>query len=435
MKLNRAALRALYQETPDRADWLAFGRRCDPVSRRGFLSGLGRMTAAVGSPIVFARFLPAGVVPVVLAEEPTEETGTGKHPDLVVLNDRPLNVETPAHLLDDEVTPADRLFVRNNGLPPSPVNAEAWRLVIDGEAVEKSVEFSIAQLQQQFEHHSYQLTLECGGNGRAEFDPPARGNQWTTGGVGCPRWTGARLRDVLEQAGVKDTAVYIGYYGADTHISGDRNKVPISRGVPIQKALEDEALIAWAMNNEPLPMVHGYPLRLVLGGWPASVSGKWLNRISVRDRVHDGPKMGGYSYRVPCEPVAPGADVAEEDMCIIEAMPVKSLVTLPRSGITHSLEKALPVRGHAWAGDSAVKRVDVSIDFGQSWQPAELSVAANRNAWQRWTSSVQFPRAGYYEIWARATDEAGKAQPMVLPGWNPRGYLNNACHRVAVRVV
>ncbi len=122
-------------------------------------------------------------------------------------------------------------------------------------------------------------------------------------------------------------------------------------------------------------------------------------------------------------------------MCLIEAMPVKSLVTLPRSGITHSLEKALPVRGHAWAGDSAVKRVDVSIDFGQSWQPAELSAAANRNAWQRWTSSVQFPQAGYYEIWARATDDAGTAQPMVLPGWNPRGYLNNACHRVAIRVV
>ncbi len=118
--------------------------------------------------------------------------------------------------------------------------------------------------------------------------------------------------------------------------------------------------------------------------------------------------------------MAPGADVAEEDMCIIEAMPVKSLVTLPRSGITHSLEKALPVRGHAWAGDSAVKRVDVSIDFGQSWQPAELAAPANRNAWQRWTSSVQFPQAGYYEIWARATDDAGTAQPMVLPGWNPR---------------
>jgi DMSO/TMAO reductase YedYZ molybdopterin-dependent catalytic subunit len=435
MKFNRAALRALYQQAPDRADWLAFGRRSDPVSRRGFISGLGRMSAAVGSPIVFARFLPAGVVPVVLAEEPTEANVSGKHPDLVVLNDRPLNVETPAHLLDDDVTPADRLFVRNNGLPPSSVDTQTWRLLIDGEAVEKPIEFSLDQLKQQFEHYSYQLTLECGGNGRAEFNPPARGNQWTTGAVGCPRWTGARLRDVLEQAGIKTNAVYIGYYGADTHISGDPNKVPISRGVPIEKAREDEALIAWAMNDQPIPPAHGYPLRLVLGGWPASVSGKWLNRISVRDRVHDGAKMGGYSYRVPCEPVAPGADVAEEQMCIIEAMPVKSLVTLPRSGITHSLKEALPVRGHAWAGDRSVRRVEVSIDFGQSWQPTELAAPANRNAWQRWTSSVQFPQAGYYEIWARATDNAGTSQPMVLPGWNPRGYLNNACHRVAVRVV
>lgn len=189
------------------------------------------------------------------------------------------------------------------------------------------------------------------------------------------------------------------------------------------------------MNGEDLPIVNGHPLRLVFGGWPASTSGKWLTRISIRDREHDGPKMGGYSYRVPCEPPVPGTDVAVEDMCIIEAMPVKSLLTFPKSGVLHRLGQDLAVRGQAWAGDLSVKRVETSIDFGQSWQRARLNKPANRLAWQQWHSEIEFPQKGYYEVWARATDSQGRAQPMVVPGWNPRGYLNNACHRVAVKVV
>jgi len=251
--------------------------------------------------------------------------------------------------------------------------------------------------------------------------------------VGCPEWTGVRLKDVLDDVGVNDDAVYVAYYGADRHASGDVNKVPISRGVPLLKAMEDESLIAWAINGEDLPIHNGYPLRLVIGGWPASVSGKWLTRILIRDRVHDGPKMQGSSYRVPCQPVAPGSSVPDEDMCIIESMPVKSLITHPKSGITHGIGKALIVRGHAWAGDHSVERVEVSTDFGATWEAARLEGPANRLAWQHFEASVRFPVAGYYEVWARATDSKGHSQPMVLPGWNPKGYLNNACHRVAVQ--
>jgi DMSO/TMAO reductase YedYZ molybdopterin-dependent catalytic subunit len=301
--------------------------------------------------------------------------------------------------------------------------------------VEKPVSFTLAELKRSFKHYTYQLTLECGGNGRSEFDPPARGNQWRTGAVGCPSWTGVRLADVLKAAGVKKDAVYIGYYGADTHISGNPDKHPISRGVPIGKALEDETLIAWQINGQDLPLMNGYPLRLVVGGWPASTSGKWLRRISVRNKVHDGAKMGGYSYRVPCQPVVPGAEVAEEDMCIIESMPVKSLLTYPRSGIVQELGEGLDVRGHAWAGDLSVNAVHVSIDFGQTWQPARLAKPVNRLAWQNFDAALKFPQRGYYEVWARATDDRGRSQPMVVPGWNPRGYLNNACHRIAVKVV
>ena len=252
--------------------------------------------------------------------------------------------------------------------------------------------------------------------------------------MACPRWTGARLRDVLDHCGVTDEAVYVAYEAADTHLSGDPTKQPISRVVPMRKALEAETLIAWAMNDEPLPPLHGYPLRMVAGGWPGSVSGKWLTRILVRDRIPDGPKMGGQSYRVPCDPVAPGATVADEDMCIIESMPVKSLITHPRSGDHHERGEAIAVRGHAWAGDLTVAQVFTSIDFGATWQLAELEPPANRLAWQHWSTSIAIPGSGYYEIWARAVDETGRSQPVVLPGWNPRGYLNNACHRIALAV-
>ena len=175
-------------------------------------------------------------------------------------------------------------------------------------------------------------------------------------------------------------------------------------------------------------------LRLVIAGWPGSVSGKWLNKIVVRNVVHDGPKMTGTSYRVPCETVAPGSVVPDDQMCIIESMPVKSLVTYPMSGVEHDGEAPLDIRGHAWAGDLEVADVHVSIDFGATWQKAKLEAPANRLAWQHWTASVAFPEPGYYEVWARATDSAGRSQPMVLPGWNPKGYLNNACHRIAVQV-
>lgn len=427
----------LYADDPERADALLWERRVDPSSRRGFLrgSGLAAMSAALGAAIPFAELMPGGLIPAALAQSGEAFEIPGKS-GLVVLNDRPVNAETPAHLLDDEVTPASRLFVRNNGVPPTvdPATADDWRIRIDGESCANPRTFTLAEVKSRFTPHTLQLQIECGGNGRSEFYPPARGNQWTTGAIGCPAWTGARLRDVLDACGISDDAFYVAYEGADAHLSGDPDKRPISRGVPLHKALEDESLIAWAMNGEPLPPLHGFPARLVCAGWPASVSGKWLNRIMIRDRVHDGEKMGGQSYRVPCRPVAPGTKVADEDMCIISSMPVKSLITLPKSGITLAADSALEVRGHAWAGDLRVREVHTSIDFGASWQKAGLGKPANRLAWQRFTTRVRFPQPGYYEIWARATDTNGVSQPMVLPGWNPRGYLNNACHRIAVAV-
>jgi DMSO/TMAO reductase YedYZ molybdopterin-dependent catalytic subunit len=431
-------IHSLYGADPTRADDLVWGRKTDPVSRRGFLkgSGLAAMSAAVGASIPFAHLMPGGLIPAALAQSPDAFQIPGKE-GLIVLNDRPVNAETPAHLLDDKVTPARHLFVRNNGNPPAAatIDPESWAVQFGGESVEQTISFTIPELKERFRHYTYQLQLECGGNGRSEFVPPAAGNQWSIGAVGCPEWNGVRLKDVLDVVGVKSDAVYVAYYGADVHLSGDPSKVPISRGVPIYKALEDETLIAWAMNGEDIPHHNGHPLRLVCAGWPGSVSGKWLNRIVVRNQVHDGPKMTGNSYRVPCRTVAPGSEVPDEEMCIIESMPVKSLITYPQSGVEHSAGEPMTVRGHAWAGDFEVSEMHVSIDFGATWQKVTLDAPANRFAWQHWRAEVVLPVEGYYEIWARATDSAGRAQPMVLPGWNPKGYLNNACHRIAVQAV
>ena len=162
----------------------------------------------------------------------------GKHPRFDrILNDRPINAETPPHLLDDKVTPADKFFVRNNGLPPAmeTIDIAKWTLTIEGESANQKKTYTLADLKSKFKNFTYQLTLECGGNGRKEFNPPAKGNQWSTGAVGCSNWTGVRLKDVLEDVGIKQDAVYVGYYGQDTHLSGDPKKLVISRGIPIKK--------------------------------------------------------------------------------------------------------------------------------------------------------------------------------------------------------
>lgn len=423
-----------YARDPEKADAQIWDRKPNPVSRRGFLkkTGLAAMTLAIGSQTPFYRNMPGGFIPLALAETNKNKIIEGKE-GLIVLNDRPVNAEPPAHLLDDDFTPKEKHFVRNNGLPPEgKIDADRWKVVIEGE-VHKPLQLRLGDLKSKFKHHTYALQLECGGNGRAGYNPPAKGNQWKFGAVGCAQYKGIRLGDVLKAAGLKDSAVYTGYYGADIHLSGNHGKPSISRGTPIPKALGDHTLIVWEMNGEPLPLLHGFPLRIISPGWPASASPKWLKKIWVRDRIHDGMKMD--RYRVPKYPVKPGASVPLEDMAVIESMPVKSLITNPQTGIKIKQGNPLKIRGHAWAGDRSVQELHVSIDFGQTWQKAVLNQPVNSYAWQNWNTTLQFPAQGYYEVWARAADSAGVMQPMVVPGWNPSGYINNAMHRIAVTVV
>ena len=190
-------------------------------------------------------------------------------------------------------------------------------------------------------------------------------------------------------------------------------------------------MLVWGMNGVPLPVAHGGPLRLVVPGWPGSASQKWLTRITIRDREHDGPGMTGFSYRLPLKPLIPGEVVDPSNFRVLESMPVRSIITCPADGARIAAAPSLDVRGFAWAGDDAVARVEVSLAEG-AWQEAALKPPRNRYDWQRWQASIALPATGAAVLRARATDMAGNVQPEKPMNWNPGGYGGNALHRVAV---
>ncbi|MBV9953931.1 MAG: sulfite oxidase [Pseudolabrys sp.] len=451
-KIERS-IQELYQDDPQRADAAVFGRETGP-SRRGFLNGAGlaAMGAAVGATIPFHDNMPGGLIPAALAQgtltgpQPvqTPAPAAPKGPQylefpgkdkLVVIGDRPLVAETPEHLLDDETTPISKFFIRNNGVAPEAAkDADSWSLTIDGE-VNKPLTITLGDLKKRFKAQTQRMVLECGGNGRSFYSPPASGNQWTNGGAGCAEWTGVRLGDVLKAADPKATAIYTANYGTDVHLSGDAKRLTLSRGVRLAKAMDPNSMIVWAMNGEALPNIHGGPVRLIIPGWPGSVSHKWLNKITLINKEHDGPGMTGTSYRVTIKPMVPGDKADPANFKILESMPVRAIITSPANGAKLAAgTRDLKLRGASWAGDLSVKQVDISVDFGRTWQKATLEKTKNKYDWQRWTATVKLPSDGYYEVWSRATDSNNVMQPHVAAYWNPAGYGGNPMHRVAVLV-
>ena len=188
---------------------------------------------------------------------------------------------------------------------------------------------------------------------------------------------------------MKSSAAYTGHYGADPHLSGNASQVTLSRGVRLEKAMEPHSLIVFQMNGQPLPNIHGGPARLLYPGWAGSASHKWVTRIWIRDKEHDGQGMTGTSYRVPRVPMVPGGKADDANMQILESMPVRSIITSPANGTELAGgARQISLRGAAWAGDKTVRQVDVSIDYGQSWMKANLAQPKNRFDWQRWTASV-----------------------------------------------
>ena len=402
-------------------------------SRGAGLVGLGVFGA--GSDAAMKGLFGRGLIPSALAE-------IGQiilpKPDMIVHSVNPFNGEFPPHLLDDDVTPTARHFVRNNSSIPERAKSgdlNGWKLTIDGE-VHKKLTLSMDDLVR-FPQVTVNAVLECAGNGRSLFTPKVDGTPWIRGAVGCSEWTGVRLRDVLKAAGLKDTAIYTGNYGEDLPIDSGE---PFSRGIPIEKAMDERTLVAYKMNGEALPAAHGFPARLIVPGWIGSAMQKWLNRIWIRDRVHDSTKMSEYSYRIPAYPPVPGRKPPKNEMIIATSGFIKSLITRPKSNIradSHGLEiraeTPVKVGGHAWAGENNVDKVLISTDFGIKWQESQLIQPANRYAWYHWETETTFGNRGYYELWARAFDDKGNAQPLRQP-WNPRGYLGNVIHRVPILV-
>ena len=406
----------------------------DPT-RRDFLAKVGKSALFVslgmfgaGCEAVDRGLFGRELTPIVLVE--ATEAGLPKS-DMLVHSESPFNGEFVPHLLNDDVTPTARHFVRNNrGIPERAVKQDVrgWQLVIDGE-VHKKLTLSMDDLAR-FPQVTMEVVLECAGNGRSLFEPKVSGTPWQRGAVACSEWTGVRLRDVLQAAGLKPTAVYTGNYGEDVPNDGSE---PFSRGIPIEKAMDEHTLIALKMNGEVLPAAHGFPARLIVPGWIGSAMQKWLNRIWVRDRVHDSEKMSGYSYRIPAYPITPGDTPPVEDMRIATAWRVKSLITRPEPHLEFGTGIPIQVRGHAWAGENRIDKVVVSTDFGLQWQETQLIQLSNRYAWYHWETELTFANRGYYEIWARAYDDTGASQPFTQP-WNPKGYLGNVIHRVPISI-
>lgn len=421
------------------------------LNRRAVLGGvgLGAVGAMASRSAAVTPILAVGFAPAAIAQNASPSGGAsaapkapppfdypGKDKALTFLGDKPLVAETAEHLLDDDTTPISRFFVRNNGLVPDDgKQADNWAFVIEG-AVDKRLELKLGDLKARFRPVTYRMVMECGGNGRSFYQPATRGNPWTNGGAGCAEWTGVPLADVLAAAGLKPEAKFTGHFGGDPHLSGDPKRDAISRGMPIAKALDPHTLIVWAMNGEPLPHIHGGPVRLIVPGWPGSLSAKWLTRILVRSDPHDGQGMGGTSYRVPTKPLIPGSNAdGKTDFRDLESMPTRSIITAPANGARIAAgAREIALRGAAWDGDNTIARVDVSIDYGQSWRAMQLAATRNRYDWTRWSGRISVASDGYYELWARATDSRGVMQPHVAANWNPQGYGANPFHRIAVLI-
>lgn len=399
-------------------------------TRRSFLAGAGAYVllgdasaqekpAAAPTPAA----APAGAGTV-----PNEAVKAGKHAGMQYHSERPLTGSVPAHLHDFDVTPTDRMFVRNNLLTPE-IDAAQHRLTVKG-LVEKELSFSLDELKKAFPAVTLQGMVECAGAGRSNYQPTASGTPWnTTGGMGCPKWTGVRVADVLRAAGVKSSGAHVAGQGGDPGMIA--TAAPVIRSVPIAKALDENTLLAWDMNGEPLPRIHGFPLRLVVPGWVGSASTKWVHTLTVLDAPFKGTYMNS-SYVTPKWPVEPGQKMPAETVSA-EAWPVKSMITYPAPNQRIKGSERVTIRGRAWVGEGRVDRVEVSTDEGVTWQRARLGPRGDAFAWRAFTFDFQPVHFGWQTFLARAWDDRGNAQP-IAPGWNPLGYFWNGVHRVGVVV-
>ena len=355
-----------------------------------------------------------------------------KRREVMVRKDHPYNAETPPDLLrEDFITPTDAFYVRNHGDVPE-VDPGRYRLKVCG-LVANPLELSLEEIKG-FPRTELGATLYCAGNRRAELmeKGPIPGKvAWETGAAGNARWGGVLLRDVLRGAGVGDEARHAAFTGLDRDVEAGTGE-PFGGSVPVERATADDVLLAYEMNGRPLAPEHGFPLRVVVGGYVGARSVKWLSEITLRAEPSDNYYQAVEYKLFPPHVTAENADHSEGEM--LGEIPLNAVIWAPKDGETLP-RGPVAVRGYAIAGgDRHVARVEVSADGGATWTEATLTEGDGPASWRLWEAVVE-PGPGEREILARATDSGGGTQPETVEEvWNFQGYANNAWHRVRVEV-
>jgi DMSO/TMAO reductase YedYZ molybdopterin-dependent catalytic subunit len=348
---------------------------------------------------------------------------------MILQRTRPPLLETPFEVFDKGVfTPNDQFFVRWHWAAiPTSVDAGKFQLSVRG-AVNKQLSLTLKDILA-LPQTEYAAVNECSGNSRGFFQPRVAGGEWGNGAMGNARWTGVSLKAVLDRAGVKAGAVQVRFNGLDEALVADGPS--FMKSVSVDHARDGEVMIAYAMNGEQLPLLNGFPLRLVVPGWYATYWVKMLHDIEVLD----GPDTNFWmatAYTIPDTPHAnmkPGQTGVK--MVPINKLNRRSFITNLAEGAQVAIGKPQPVRGIAFGGDAGVKRVDFSSDGGKMWQPADLGRDEGKYSFRRWY--IQFtPKAkGNFTLMARCTNVAGEAQPNE-PNWNPAGFMRNVIESTTV---
>ena len=344
------------------------------------------------------------------------------HPELALAARNP---RMPLEALQCDITPLGLHYLLIHYDIPF-VDAVSWRLAVEG-LVERPLTIDLDDLRAR-PAVTLPVTLECAGNGRTMLHPRPVSQPWINEAVGTAEWTGTPLAGLLEEAGVRDEALELVFTGADAGVEGGRAQ-HYERSLTVEQALRGDVLVAYAINGEPLPPQHGFPVRLVVPGWYGMASVKWLVRITAVNKPFDGYQQAR-AYRL--------RQVREESGVPLSVIAVRALMAPPGVAEFPSRRRHVPregwgVVGRAWSGAGAIERVEVSDDDGRSWSQATVEPAPGPHAWHRWTYWWEPDRAGDMELWCRATDAAGHTQP-IEPAWNLGGYAVNAVQRVPVTV-
>jgi DMSO/TMAO reductase YedYZ molybdopterin-dependent catalytic subunit len=320
---------------------------------------------------------------------------------MIVRMQEPRNLETP--LSDLAAVTTEKFYVRSHFAVPA-VDPKTFKLTVEGH-VEKKLELTLSDIKN-MEAVSRDVVLECAGNGRVFLSPAARGLQWGSGAVGQANWTGVPLGVLLDFAKVKPGAADVVLIGADKGAIADPatpGTINYDRGIPLAKARADGSLLAWKMNDEPLTPAHGAPLRAVVPGWYGMASVKWLSRIVVTDKPHAG-FWQTFDYSV-WERTG-----ASPQLVPVTAIQPKAVITSVGPGDVLAAGKAHTIKGLAWAGEQAVKKVEISTDGGKTWSPATHAAGAPF-VWTSWSAQIIPTEKGVLALVARCTDDKGNAQP------------------------